>query len=314
MLLSKCNQSFRKYTSSTIIRNSLSYFDLDTALTAKEESSNNMSFNFTVSDRWNISEIPNGGYMAATAISACRKVQPFHDPLSLHAHYVGRAISRQPMDIECKIINIGKNLSTVSVNFVQNNNITSTYLLTLGDLNTINGPKVDQNSIQSTSVPNLPSVEDCFGVSDRLKILSNGKFTIFENVEIKLPKDSPGIGLFNDKGPQLGNKAYLEGWMRFTDKRQPCLRSNALFLDAFFPPIINVSPSQWVPTLSIDMNFWGRPSKPEGGLGREGWVRGKFLASVYQNGLGIEEAEIWDADEPRLLASSRQLFKLLNPR
>ena len=313
-MLLKCHQRVGKNASSVIIRNLSSNFDIDTTLIESKDGSKNNNFNFTVSDRWNISEIPNGGYMAAAAISACRKVQPFHDPLSLHAHYVGRAVSRRPMDIECRIINIGKNLSTVSANFIQDDKITSTFLLTLGDLNTVNGPTVDQNSIQSTSVPKLPHVEDCFGVSERLKILSGGKFTIFENVEIRLPIDSPGIGLFNEKGPKLGNKAYLEGWMRFTNKRKPCLRSNALFLDAFFPPIINVSPSTWVPTLSIDMNFWGRPSKPEGGLGHEGWVRGKFWASVYQNGLGIEEGEIWDADEPKLLASSRQLFKLLKPR
>ena len=43
-------------------------------------------------------------------------------------------------------------------------------------------------------------------------------------------------------------------------KRRVCLRSQAMFLDIFPPPILNICLSRWAPTIEYTTRFFNRPS------------------------------------------------------
>jgi hypothetical protein len=63
-----------------------------------------------------------------------------------------------------------------------------------------------------------------------------------------------------------GKKAepLIQGWVSFADGRPPCLRSSTFFLDLPPPPVLNLMPASWVPTLEYTVHSWQRPPREEG--------------------------------------------------
>jgi len=271
-------------------------------------------------DQWSISKIPNGGYMAAIVITAARRDIDFRDVLCVHGHYLAKGVPNERVEVRTRNLHVGRSFATVSAEFWQQDRLRSTYLMTFGDLGTSGGGDgaptyTGPNALIAPDMP-APDGPDCLNASEVMRDLngqgSDNSFSIYDNLQVRVPVNSPCAGLFLDpKAPKLGTEARAEGWMRFSDGRPPCLRSNALLLDAMFPPIINIQKSLWVPTLTMDFQFWGRPS--QSCIDAGGWVRARMQTTVCQSGLLIEDGEIWDGVEDRLLGSSRQLAKFLPP-
>jgi acyl-CoA thioesterase len=291
-------------------------FDENTKFDSFETTNNGIyEGKLMLSDKWSISKIPNGGYTAAVAISAARKaINPdLRDVMVLHGMYIKKSDECVESIFRTRVISESKNMAVVSVDLIQHDQLRSTYMLTLGRMKREgdNNDSISFHGPGMTMAPSLPPPEQCIPASDLIKDYGGSVYTIYDNVEIVIPPDDPCAGLF--QMPQnMGKEMNTMGWMRFRDGRHPCLRSTSLFLDAHYPPVINVFPSTWVPTLAIDMNFWGRPSqacKDEGG-----WVRVRFGVQHMQNGLFYEDGEVWDGVEDRLLGSSRQFAKFLMPR
>jgi acyl-CoA thioesterase len=268
----------------------------------------------TLSSDWSISQIPNGGYMAAVGISAARKGITFRDPLVVHGHYVRKGEPGMDATFTTRVLSENRTFATVAVDLHQDDKLRSSYLMTFGELGTDGGGVPSYSGPNKLVAPALPQPEDCLDADGPMRAMGDGGiFTIYDNLHVRVPDTDACAGLFRDPSkPQLGTEARVEGWMRFADGRPPCLRSNALLLDAMFPPIINLHASTWVPTIAMDFQFWSRPSQACKDQG--GWVRARMQTQICENGILIEDGEIWDGVEDRLLGTSRQLAKFLPPR
>lgn len=98
----------------------------------------------------------------------------------------------------------------------------------------------------------------------------------------------------------------------------------ALFCDVLPPPIVAVQASNWVPTLEYTVHFWQRADfskrgvpatdKATGSGAHSYWLRLKYNTPVCINGVLYTDAELWSEDGTVLLATSRQLAKVLTPR
>lgn len=122
--------------------------------------------------------------------------------------------------------------------------------------------------------------------------------------------------------------ASLSCWVRFDGgEKLPCLRSMALFLDVLPPPILAVQHSHWVPTLEYTVHFWQRADFTKRGVplgdqatatgrgeGHSYWLRCRYNTPIAINGMLYTDGELWSEDGTALLATSRQLAKVLTPR
>lgn len=183
------------------------------------------------------------------------------------------------------------------------------FLGTFGDLSKFRGG-ID---FLEKKAPDLPPPEDCLSASTILRKSHGGTFTIHRNIELRVPKDSPfAQGALQGKSGQT--RPILEGWLAFNDGRAPCLHSLAFFCDANPPPILNLFPAGWVPTVEYTVHFWNHPPRSYGGDDTLKWVRMRCYTCIAKNGLVSEEAEAWSEDGSTLLATSRQLARILTPK
>ena len=309
-----------------------SSFDLDTAITPTHTHTHTHTpsgggggaFAGFVSDSWSIGDAPNGGYLMASAISAARECVPFRDPLSITAYYLSKAEEREAMDITVEVLGVAKSSATVQVSLSQRGSLRSRYLGTFGSLKSFRGL-----THQAMQAPELPPPRKCIDANAVLRGVMGDKLKIAQQVDFLVAKNSP-FAQSVLQGHQ-GDTAVLECWVAFRDGRAPCLRSLAFFCDALPPPVLIVTPSNWVPTLEYTVHFWDRPVASTAAADQEYppdaasstsvqafdnklWLRCRMVTRHVHNSLLFTDAEIWGATGDNLLATSRQLARVLAPR
>lgn len=257
-------------------------FDEDTALTQKGE----RTWSATPTDRWNIDGTPNGGYLLALALGAADAVMPHPHPLTATAHYLRRTEPGVPAEISADVIREGRNFATVELRLHQEGSEKIRVLATYGDLDRIQGP-----TAVSAEPPPLPPIEEC---EEFQPDVPGWEFP--RRFRVRVPAEMAGLWRGEPSGV-----AELGGYTQFQDGRQPDLRSLALSADGLPPPILNVHPAGWVPTIELTVHFRARNAP--------GWLTLWFATRFLVGGLLEEDGQIWDS-EGRLVAISRQLALL----
>eukprot|EP01034_Spumella_vulgaris_P029844 gene29844-36964_t len=258
----------------------------------------------------NIGDAPNGGYLMAIAISAARESINFHDPLSVTAYYLSKTQESSNLDIEVEVLSSSNSTSTVQITCSQEGVMRSRYLGTFGDLKKMKGI-----SHSKVIAPEIPHIKDCIDANAVLRKVMGEKLRIANEIEFRVPEDSHFAKTVM-KGKQ-GQDASYDCWLTFGDAKAPCLRSLAFFCDAPPPPVINITPSNWVPTLEYTVHFWATPEvSSDCAFKYEGkhWIRGRFHTNFVRNGMLYTDAELWSADGETLLATSRQFARVLTPK
>jgi acyl-CoA thioesterase len=282
----------------------ISNFDLHTSLKKIKD----FHYSGHVTDNFSVGNAPNGGYLMVMAIKAVQdSIENHHhpDPLSATAYYVSKALENFPVDITVRIISKSKSSTTVSVAMSQDGDTKSEYLAVFGNLSKTKG-----FSFNKKTPLTLPPRDECVDVTTILRKYGNGNVKLFRELEVFIPNNDPFIsGLFKGKP---GNEALLRTWVKIVDGRNPCLSSLAFYADALPPPVLNLKPSNWVPTLEYTVHFWSHP--PANLTGEDSWLQGKFETVFSNNGILYTDGEIWSHDGKSLLATSRQLAKVLEPR
>jgi acyl-CoA thioesterase len=97
-------------------------------------------------------------------------------------------------------------------------------------------------------------------------------------------------------------KARIDGWIRFSDGREPDVASLPRFVDAFPRATYEVVDAALVPTLDFTVHLRRRPAP--------GWIQARFETRALDGGIIDEDGKLWDA-EGRLVATSRQLALVL---
>jgi acyl-CoA thioesterase len=272
-------------------------FDIDTLMHPPADGPGPGRWTGTMSNRWDIGDKPNGGYMIALAVRAMAGVTgatpaEHIDPFSVTAHYL-RPGEPGTVEVDVDLIRTGRTLSTATATMTQGGKEKLRVIGTFGRLDRANGP-----TVIGASMPDLPSPDECLsrrGGGQAHYVPS--RFS--DSVDVLLHPDTGWV-----RGVPSG-RGELTGWMRFTDGRPADVISLALLADAFPPTVFEVLPAaQWVPTVELTVHFRGVPAP--------GWLRARFVSRYLINGFFEEDGEIWDSTG-QLVAQSRQLAMVLPP-
>jgi acyl-CoA thioesterase len=264
----------------------LSEFDADTAVSRAGD-----RWHAVVSDRWDVGVNPNGGYVLALLLRAMGGDMALPDPLTVTAHYL-RPPDHGDASIKVDVVRSGRRFATATAALDQDGRERVRALATFGDLAAAEGPtRIDARP------PDLPPPDECHDllVGRSAEGLSAAP-VIMQRFDVRLPEPL---------GWPLGQRRgvpRLDGWIRFHDQRAPDLLSLAVFADAFPPPILDVIPASWVPTLELTVHLRKRPEP--------GWLRAVFETRVLRDGLLEEDGELWDGAGD-LVAMSRQLATVI---
>lgn len=239
------------------------------------------TFRGRISERWSIGAVPNGGYVLAFGVGALQRVTPLRDPIVATAYYV-RPTEAGEAEVHTQVVKVGKRFATAEARIVQGGEERTRIVATMGTM-----PDADAVTHLAIAPPSLPPREEC--VSDRP---AGADPTIGKRFDMALTRESVAFM----RGERTGH-ALLEGYVRFRDGGVPDLRALTLLADAFPPPVFNVVPVGWVPTLELTVQIRARP--------RTETVVGRFATRSVVNGLLEEDGELWDP-AGRLLAISRQ--------
>jgi hypothetical protein len=284
---------------------SLSKFDRETEVKRVD----NCLYRGRLTDNWSVGDSPGGGYMIMTALKAAKDAigSQHPDPLSITAYYVNKALENHELDISVRTVAKSKSSTTVSMIMSQNGQTKSEYVAIFGNLSRNEG-----FSFNGKVPLNLSPRVECANVTATLQnhSLYGNHVSLFKELEVLLPKNDPFISWM--KRGELGEEALLQTWMRFAEKRKPCLLSLAFFADSLPPPVLNVKHSKWIPTYQLTVHFWSHPI--ESCSEESFWLQAKFETAFAKNGMLGTDAEIWSHDGKTLLASSRQLARLMEVR
>ena len=250
-------------------------FDEDTMVTAVDPG----VYAGTMSDRWSIGPVPNGGYVLAVGMAALRQALPKPDPVSITAHYL-RPSRPGPVSVHVETVKVGRRYATAMARMAQQGRETVRVLATYGTLGAGDGP-----SHIAGGPPPLPPRSALAPVRHDAGMTFGRRFELLSTT------------LDFEPGRATG-PAEVSGWIRFADGRRPDVHALGLIADAFPPACFHVVAPGWVPTLELTVHIRARPSSA--------WLRCVFRTRFLFAGLLEEDGEIWDEDGT-LVALSRQL-------
>ncbi len=242
-----------------------------------------------VSDRWNIGDNPNGGYLTAIAIRALRDLGPHQDPMSVTTHFLRPGSGGQPGEVRTELVRQGRSVTTARATLTQGGKDRIEVVAAMGDLSGASGHDVDMTI---PAPPDMPPVADCVA---RDTLEQGVSLFIAERIDLRVdPAMSTAGG---------SEAAEMRAWIRCVDERTPDTLSAVLFSDAFAPSIFTrLGRVGWVPTIELTVHVRRRPAP--------GWMIGRFVTEDLHDGRLIEDGWLWDS-EGALVARSRQLAMLL---
>ena len=239
---------------------------------------------------YNISDNPNGGYLVALATSAMVKVSPHPDPVTVTTHFLRPGTPNADAEIRTQLVRSGRSVTTIRATLSQGGKDRLEVLGTFGDLSN----STSSDAVFTIDPPDLPAIDQCLlrsGVEQGIDL------PILSRVDIQLPPEFATAG--------KSDRALVEGWIKFTDGREPDTHAMTLFSDAFPPPVFTALGNiGWVPTIELTVHVRRRPEP--------GWMKGRFLTTDLTDGRFVEDGCLWDSSGA-LVAQSRQLAMLLAP-
>ncbi|MEE9415919.1 MAG: thioesterase family protein [Acidimicrobiales bacterium] len=257
-------------------------FDTETAVRLVEPG----RWTTDVSDRWNIGDNPNGGYLVTSVLRAMSELSSHTDPLTVTTHFLRPGSALEAGIVEAELIRTGRTLSTLRGRLVQNGKGRVEVLAAFTDLSTSDEPLV------TIAPPDLPPVEDCV---ERSGLEQGVDLPIMDRTNVRLHPSQAQAG--------AAGEPVVSGWIRFVDGREPDTLSLLLFADAFPPSLFGtLGYVGWVPTVEMTVHIRRRPAP--------GWIRGRFEATDLTGGRVIESGQLWDSTGA-LVAQTRQIGLLL---
>ena len=291
-------------------------FDRDIVVHSLGGKDSNLFTSF-ITNNWSVGDAPNGGYLMSIAIAAAQRTTKFKDPLSVSAYYTSKSVENESLDIEVTTLSTSRSSSVIQIGFKQLGILRCQFIGTFGDFTSLKG--VDYGALIA---PQLPPIEKCINSSEIILKALGGMNSLSKNICFLSPPDDPlVVGCLHGRREDVSS-ASISCWVRFEDGRLPCLLSSSFFLDALPPPILSAVSSNWVPTFEYNVHFWSRPiielptdtdhtttSCTADGSVR--WLRCRFHTPFVLRGMLYTDGELWDEEGKTLLATSRQLARVL---
>jgi len=261
-----------------------------------------------ITDQWAVNQAPNGGYLMNMAINAAQLCIPSHHPhpISFTGNYYSRAVENSSAEFVVRITSTTKNTTCVHVALTQQDNTKNEYLGVFSNLDTMEGFNYDRHPPLDMPLP-----EDCVNTGDRIRTGFGNPWSLCNRTDMRIPPTDPAArSIYSGK---LGEEARFCAWQRSEDHAIPTINNLAFFCDSLPPPTLNILGSGvWVPTLEYTVHFWAKP--PTEPADKACWLRTRFTTTFAKNSLLFEDGEAWSYDGKQLLATSRQLARVLIPR
>lgn len=243
-----------------------------------------------IPERWTMGPgIAHGGYLMSLALAGAMPLSPHPDPVTMSAHFVRRATAG-PARVVCEVLKVGRTLSTVGADVLQDGATSVATLTTFGDLG-----DAGDIAFRSISFPELPEPEACIAADPAENPLVP---TMVGNLDLRLTPESVAWAM----GENLEN-ARMQGWVGFADGRAIDALSLPMFADALPPPVVSVGLfAPWTPTIELTVHVRRRPATERLAVS----FHTDLVGGTYFESTGT----LWNADGT-LVAMSRQL-QLIN--
>ncbi|MGH3249104.1 MAG: thioesterase family protein [Trebonia sp.] len=260
-------------------------FDAATAL-----SGNGPVFGAVLDGRWDGQASTNGGFMLSLATRAVGEVLPFPDPIVVSGFYL-RPGSPGPAEIRTEVIRAGRTTAFGQASLYRDDKevLRATAAYTSLDAAAARGVPL----YSAGEPPDQPPPGQC----QVLRRTAALPITLVDRIDYRVAE----LPSWVTGAPPSGNPVY-EGWMRFTDGREPDLLSLPMFVDAVAPAAFEIGLRR-VTTVELTVHLRARPAP--------GWLAFRTLTRYLADGYHEEDAELWDSTG-RLVAQSRQLALVLD--
>jgi acyl-CoA thioesterase len=260
----------------------VSLFDLETSIARVDDG----AWETQLSANWNIGTNSNGGYAMSPVLRALRELTGKPDPISVTTHYLRPVQGGTVGRIETTLIRSGRTMATAQGTLSQGGKDRLVVIAAFGDIKSKAGIGPELAPLP----PALPSVEEC---------ISRGT----QKQGVELPLLSRVDCVLDPACVEAGERAVVEGWIRFSDGANASTLSLPAFVD-MFPPSLTalVGNTGWVPTIELTTHIRRAP--------QPGWLRARFECDDLHNGRMIETGALWDSTGA-IVARSRQIGLLL---
>jgi acyl-CoA thioesterase len=237
----------------------------------------------SLSERWSVGPIINGGFVKLIAARAMAAMLGRPDPLSVTTHFLAPA-EPGPAEIEVEPLRIGRSFAFASARVLQAGAERARVTGVFGDLDDVSGPtRVD------APLPEIAPPASCTPVQPVA-------IEVARRFEKRIAPRLSGWVEPDPEGP-----AEFLGWVRFADGRDQDAFSLLLTADALPPPVFaRTGPVPWVPTLELTVQVRARPAP--------GWLLCHTRTRFLTRGLMENDGELWDAGG-NLVALARQLAR-----
>jgi acyl-coenzyme A thioesterase PaaI-like protein len=246
-----------------------------------------------ISDDYTVVGHPNGGYLqcllANAALAAAVEEGSSHvHTTAITTNYV-TAPSVGPAQLLTTVRRVGRSVSFVHVALVQEGEVTSESLVTLGTL--AEDPTV---RYLHPNIPELAPIDECVRrtVVEEIKLMGVVDFRL-----------DPTCATWLDG--ERSDLAEVKGWLRLDDGAGVWDAWTLLFASDGLPPAtFPLGSSGWVPTLQLTSYVHQIP------VGE--WLRARQWCVVITDGVVEERCELFDARD-QLVATSSQLAMVRFP-
>lgn len=251
--------------------------------------------------------------MGALAVSAMRKELEtaavkmggvaHRDPLGVTVYFTQKADDGE-VELRTRVMHSGRSNASVECELVQASKMRCKVLGMFGTLSQLKGMS---HTDETMKAPELPPLSECKDAAAILRKTFGDHLPIAQHYDLMLPPKSSFMS--NCMRGKQGSDAILEGYARFRDgSRRFTTRSLVYLLDSFPPPVVNMISTPWVPTLTLDLQIFAKPSAADE------WLRVRFHTPKVVNGTLVCSGELWSQDGKELYAQSRQLARIMVPK
>lgn len=234
----------------------MGFFETETAITRVGE----REWQTRLSSNWNIGPNSNGGYAMSSVLRALREMTGMPDPVSVTVHFLRPVQGDTDCQIQTSLIRTGRTMATAQGTLQQGGKDRLVVIAAFGNLESQAGigPEL------GPPPPELPPVEDCVA---RANLKQGVALPLLSRIECVLHPDCV----------EPGERALIEGWVRFADGADASTLSLPCFVDVFPPSLTAlVGNTGWVPTIELTTQVRRAP-KP-------GWLRARFECDDLHNG------------------------------
>jgi hypothetical protein len=250
-------------------------------------------FAASISDDYTVAGHPNGGYLQCLMANAALAAASDEGSAHVHAtavttNYV-TAPNVGPAELRTSVRRVGRSVSFVHVELIQDDALTTESLITLGTL-------ADDATVRYVHprLPELAPIDECLRrtVVDEIKLMRVVDFRL-----------DPSSASWLDGG--RSDLAEVKGWLRLSEGVGGWDAWTLHFAGDGLPPAtFPLGSSGWVPTLQLTSYVHQAP------VGE--WLRARQWCVVITDGVVEERCELFDARD-QLVATSSQLAMVRFP-